>query len=281
MAAAFAKNHPVAGNKTAGTTLAVSLDTEVPAGNLLVLRTVCDNAATAFKPVISSIGRAAGEVQTWTTGLRGNTSSTTAGQYSVGEMSWIRTSVAWPAGAYTVTFDTSVTQKSGFFQEFTGALSTARTANAIGTYQTTTTASSAGPTTGSTPVVGDLAIGFIWGSNVAAAQAGDTDTTGGSWSTPAGVGTTGGGGTVNNYGIGQYKVITSGAHQTLNNSAAMTAGNGAVLAVLQGAVVTPSTGKVKVWTGSAWVEKPLKVWTGSAWVEKPLKFWNGSSWVLA
>lgn len=41
------------------------------------------------------------------------------------------------------------------------------------------------------------------------------------------------------------------------------------------------TGKIKVWTGSAWLEKPVKVWNGAAWVEKPLKVWNGSAWVLA
>jgi hypothetical protein len=35
----------------------------------------------------------------------------------------------------------------------------------------------------------------------------------------------------------------------------------------------------KVWSGSAWVEKPVKVWSGSAWVTKPVKIWNGSAWV--
>lgn len=45
--------------------------------------------------------------------------------------------------------------------------------------------------------------------------------------------------------------------------------------------VAPAGGKIKVWNGSAWVEKPMKVWNGSAWVEKPVKFWNGSSWVLS
>ena len=39
------------------------------------------------------------------------------------------------------------------------------------------------------------------------------------------------------------------------------------------------TGRMKVWTGSAWAQKPVKVWTGSAWVEKPVKAWNGSAWV--
>lgn len=45
-----------------------------------------------------------------------------------------------------------------------------------------------------------------------------------------------------------------------------------------GAVV--SGGKIKVWNGSAFVEKPVKVWNGSAFVEKPLKRYNGSSWEL-
>ena len=39
------------------------------------------------------------------------------------------------------------------------------------------------------------------------------------------------------------------------------------------------SGLIKVWSGSAWVEKPVKVWTGSAWVTKPLKRWNGTAWV--
>ncbi|MEU9050161.1 hypothetical protein AB0D37_07110 [Streptomyces sp. NPDC048384] len=34
----------------------------------------------------------------------------------------------------------------------------------------------------------------------------------------------------------------------------------------------------KVWTGSAWVQKPVKVWTGSAWVAKPVKAWSGTAW---
>jgi hypothetical protein len=38
-------------------------------------------------------------------------------------------------------------------------------------------------------------------------------------------------------------------------------------------------GLVKVWSGSAWIEKPVKVWTGAAWATKPLKSWDGSAWV--
>lgn len=40
-------------------------------------------------------------------------------------------------------------------------------------------------------------------------------------------------------------------------------------------------GLVKVWNGSAWVEKPVKVWNGSAWVQKPLKFYNGTTFTLS
>lgn len=35
----------------------------------------------------------------------------------------------------------------------------------------------------------------------------------------------------------------------------------------------------KVWSGSAWAQKPVKVWSGSAWVQKGVKTWNGSAWV--
>lgn len=52
-----------------------------------------------------------------------------------------------------------------------------------------------------------------------------------------------------------------------------------IAAFKKGAVA--AGGNMKVWNGTAWVEKPAKVWTGSAWTQKPVKFWNGSAWVLA
>ena len=48
---------------------------------------------------------------------------------------------------------------------------------------------------------------------------------------------------------------------------------------LQSAVVG-NTGQIKVWTGAAWVAKPMKVWTGAAWETKPVKYWDGSAWQL-
>lgn len=44
-------------------------------------------------------------------------------------------------------------------------------------------------------------------------------------------------------------------------------------------VIGPGLGLVKVWTGSAWAEKPAKYWNGSAWIQKPARYWNGSAWV--
>jgi hypothetical protein len=36
---------------------------------------------------------------------------------------------------------------------------------------------------------------------------------------------------------------------------------------------------MKVWSGSAWAEKPTKVWSGTAWAVKPVKVWNGTAWI--
>jgi hypothetical protein len=231
MAVAFVKNHTVASNKTAGTTLALTLDTDVPAGNLIVARVLFDNAATANKPLISSIGVAAGEANVWSLIGTAQSSSTTAGAFVSGQMWFIRTSVSWPAGSYTVTLDTSTVQKAGFFQEFSGVQALQRSTRGFA-YSTTTTAASA-TTSNTLPVIGDLAIGFIFGSNAAANQAGDNDTLDGAWSAVTGVGSTGGNVATNNWGVGQYKIVTGTSHQTLNNSAAMTAGNGAIVTVLQ------------------------------------------------
>lgn len=46
-------------------------------------------------------------------------------------------------------------------------------------------------------------------------------------------------------------------------------------------VVPVSVGRPKVWSGTAWVAKPLKVWNGTAHVEKPMKVWTGSAWKTA
>lgn len=37
--------------------------------------------------------------------------------------------------------------------------------------------------------------------------------------------------------------------------------------------------RLKVWTGTGWVAKPVKVWDGQAWVTKRLKGWNATDWI--
>lgn len=37
---------------------------------------------------------------------------------------------------------------------------------------------------------------------------------------------------------------------------------------------------IKVWSGSAWVDKPLRYWNGVAWITaRPTRYWNGEEWV--
>ena len=200
-----------------------------PPGGRLGLR---QRSAVASKPIISSISKAAGETNNWVFLGAARSTSTSAGAFASGEMWCIKTSVAWPnATSLTFTYDTSTVMKAQNILEYSGV--DAQLRSTVGTaYCTTTTAASVG-TTGTTPRIGDLAIGLLFGSNVAAAQAGDTDTTGGSWSTVIGVGSTGSSAATNNFGITQHKIVTTTAHQTYNNSAAMTAGNGSIVAILK------------------------------------------------
>lgn len=236
MAASFVQTLGTSSVKAAGTTLATTFGATTAAGNVLVARVLFDNAATASKPVVSSISKPAGEVASWVFLGAARSTSTSAGAFASGELWAIRTTVAWPAAAVTVTVDTSTTMMANLFMEFSGVTVTQR--STVGTnYSTTTTAASA-TTTGTTPQVGDLALGFLFGSNVAVVQAGDTDTTGGSWSAAVGLGSTGGNVATNNFGLGQHKILTAASHQTYNNSAAMTAGNGAIVAILAATFAT-------------------------------------------
>jgi hypothetical protein len=244
MAAAFVKEIGYANNKSAGTTLAATtFGAATTAGNLIVACAVFDNAATASKPVVSSFSKPAAETASWVFLGAARSTSTSAGAFASGEMWCIRTTVSWPTStSITVTLDTSVTMKAIQFAEYSGVLQTLR--STVGTaYSTTTTAASVA-TTGTTPVVGDLAVGFVFGSNVASGTGmNDTDTLGGNWGVTSsqGVGSTGGNVATNNMGHAHYKVLNAASHQTLNASGSMTAGNGAIVAVLQAAPVPAIT----------------------------------------
>jgi beta-glucanase (GH16 family) len=260
MTPAYVKYLGDTSSKTAGTTVAQVLPGTTAPGNLIVARVIFDNAATASKPIVSSISKMAGETANWVFLGAARSTNTTAGAFASGEMWAIQTTVAWTSGtSITVTLDTSGAQRAVLLQEFSGVTPVLR--NTVGTALSGTTTQASAVTTGTTPVIGDLALGLLFGANVAAQQAGSNNTTGGSWSAVAGLGSTGGNVATNNFGVGQYKVLTAASHQTYANSAAMTAGNGAIVAILVptqggtaavawGESVTSAVGKKTV-TGSA------------------------------
>jgi len=238
MIGAFVRDHGNAFVKVAGTTngLAWIGATQTTTGNTLVAFILFDNAATASKPVVTSIAKPAGETNNWVfLGAARYPSAGTAGAFASGEIWAIQTTTQWfGSSSYIVTLDTSVTMKAAHLLEFSGVLPVLR--NTVGTAYSTTTTQASASTTGTTPVAGDVALGFIFASNHASVPPGDTDNLGAApWSTPLAIGSTGSGLATNNHGLIQYKVLVTGAHMTLNNSAVLTAGNGAIVAVLQAA----------------------------------------------
>jgi hypothetical protein len=42
----------------------------------------------------------------------------------------------------------------------------------------------------------------------------------------------------------------------------------------------PEGGLLTVWSGSAWVLRPVLVWSGSDWQAKPVRRWSGTAWLL-
>jgi hypothetical protein len=77
---------PGGSNKTAGTALAPVISATALAGNLIVAAIVFDNAATASKPIVSSISKPAGETNSWVFLGAARSTSTTAGAFASGEL---------------------------------------------------------------------------------------------------------------------------------------------------------------------------------------------------
>lgn len=152
-----------------------------------------------------------------------------------------------------------------------GGAVTHRTSGPLGA---TLVVASAAPSL-TTPSVnsGELVLCFVGHEN-GANITGDADTTNGSWGTM--VTTFNGTGLAGMAAGIQGKVVTATGTQTFNPTGTSSDW------VLGYSIFTETFGgNMKVWSGSAWVEKPIKVWNGSAWVRKPLKVWNGSAWVLS
>lgn len=233
MAGSFVRSHT--SGTSASTTdnlVTATLAADVAAGNVLVIQVGSDNVG-ANVPTISSIDKPGGETATWAQIASHGSSSATSLAAVVGYLWAIRTTQVWTSGTViTVTLSAlgGVAAKRGCMcHEFTGVLATLRSTS--GTNTSMTGAPSA-TTTGTTPAVGDVALGIgtFEGSGTAAA---DTDTTGGSWSTAVNVHNGGGASAAQNDLIFQYKLITSSAAQTYNPTSASGLDSGAAVAVLQ------------------------------------------------
>jgi hypothetical protein len=235
MAVAFVRDHTGVSTKTSGTNnIGVNISTVTTPGNTLIARILFDNYSTTLKPEVLSTGgiaKPAGETNDWVRLGASRSPGVTLGAASSAEMWAIRTTVPWPVGSYTVTLDFAVPMKATDVREFSGVLATMRSTTGS-SYSGTATVATA-TTTGTAPVIGDLAVGFIFGSNIAATPTGSNNTTGGTWSTASGIGSTGGSAATNNYGLAQYKILTAASHQTYTSSAAVATGNGVIVAILQ------------------------------------------------
>jgi hypothetical protein len=71
----------------------------------------------------------------------------------------------------------------------------------------------------------------------------------------------------------------TGATGNLTATASVSAGHVVIAGAFKIKPPAVVAGLIGVWTGAAWVNKPMMVWTGSAWAQKPVMRWNGSAWV--
>lgn len=244
MAGSFVQSHTAGTSaSTTDNLVTATLLANVPAGNVLLIDVGADSLS-ATTPTVSSIDKPGGETATWTKIASHGASSATSLAAVVGELWLIKTTQTWPSGTViTVTFTAlgGVAVKRGCMcHEFTGLLATLRSTSGT---NTSTTAVPSATTTGTTPVIGDVALGIgtFEGSGT---SAGDADTTSGAWSTAVNLHNGGGASAAQNDLIFQYKVIAAtAAHQTYNPTSASGLDSGAAVAVVQqdpNATVTPA-----------------------------------------
>jgi hypothetical protein len=212
-------------SSTAGTTLTLSVPSGVVAGHLVVVWIGFDNTS-ATAPVVNSITKPAAETGTWTRIASHNSSSASSAGGVRGEMWAIYTTATWGVFNGTITFSASITKKAVSGYSYTGLPNltirgTAGTGTSTGGAPTATT-------TGTTPEIGDLALGGATFENNAMPSI-DTDTTGGSWDTGNGTATTGGGAAANVAIIMQHKILTGANHQTYNPTGANDSGAAVVI----------------------------------------------------
>lgn len=224
--AQFIQTH-TSGTAGSGTAISCTLAAAVPAANLIVVFFGFDNTS-ATAPTINTVSKPGGESATWVRQASHNSSSATSAAGVRGELWAILTTVQWAQGTViTGTLSASPPKSTAVCREYTSVLNTLRSISGTGTSTAgTPTASS----TGTAPVVGDLAVGaatFETSTNPTV----DSDTTAGSWSTATIGSATGGGSAAQVRSIIQHKIVTGVNPQTYNPT--QSSDSGAVIAVFQ------------------------------------------------
>jgi hypothetical protein len=126
------------------------------------------------------------------------------------------------------------------------------------------------------PTTGGRLLVAGWGWSLSSGMAGMAGSVSNSFSTPV----ISAGSEVDAFWMA-YRLVTGNGSTGYTTTATITSAttpqsrSGLIISFKEGAAAIPG---VKVWSGSAWVEKPAKVWSGSAWTAKPVKTWNGSAW---
>lgn len=223
--AQFVKAHISASDSTSGTTVAPTLASSVPAGNLLIVYVVADNLSSTT-PTLTAISKPANETATWTILANSGSSSATAAAGVVGGMAGIVTTVDWPSGtAVTATLGATATaRRLGHLAEFKDAKLTV-----TGTFATaTTTNGTVTASTGTGVGIGDLLLsGTGFENNVAPT---------GTWTTIASSATTTTATATSEIaGLLQYKLATTAGAQSFTGT-----GTGDGTVIVGGLNSTPS-----------------------------------------
>ena len=199
-------------NKTAGSTVAITATSNIPAGTFLILGLSVDNI-TATTPTISSVTASGGG--SWTllgSASSGATATAGAGIFLYAWRTLTTTQINSGSTITTITLSGSVTSKAAEVWGWDFVTNALR--NTVVTATSTSGAPSA-VTSGTALVAGDLVIGLIAGETNSVAT-GDSDTTNGSWSTIDGAASSGGNANTNNTIGMQYKYVTATGNQTYN-----------------------------------------------------------------
>lgn len=205
---AFKSSLGSATSTTSGSTIAITTTNPIAVGDLVVVRVASDNLS-ATTPTFTAADSGG---NTYTTHRQQAQNATAAAGAANAIIATKATAAIAAGGTITVTLSGAVASRAAYAESFVGFSNTARAVNSVGA--ASSSSSSSGAVSCQT---GDLMIGAA-AIESSAAITGDTDTTGGSWSTLvtalANTGTSLTSMTV----AGQYRIPNVAVSQTFNTT---------------------------------------------------------------